>query len=65
VIKVIIEIKIDYDKCVKCKQCVKACSFGVLEWIDDMPVVVSPENCKFCLECAKNCLVNAITHKEK
>jgi len=37
----------------------------VLEWIDDMPVVVSPENCKFCLECEKNCPASAITHKEE
>jgi NAD-dependent dihydropyrimidine dehydrogenase PreA subunit len=61
----IVKIKIDYDKCLKCKECVKACSFGVLEWIDDMPVVVSSENCKFCLECEKNCPANAITHKEE
>jgi|YelNatPaOPRAMG01_1025707.scaffolds.fasta_scaffold99905_3 NAD-dependent dihydropyrimidine dehydrogenase PreA subunit len=61
----IVKIKIDYDKCVKCKECVKACSFGVLEWIDDMPVVASPENCKFCLECEKNCPANAINHKEE
>jgi NAD-dependent dihydropyrimidine dehydrogenase PreA subunit len=61
----IIKIKIDYDKCVKCEECVKACSFGVLEWIDDMPVIGSPENYKFCLECVKNCPTNAITHEEE
>jgi len=52
-------------KRLKCKECVKACSFGVLEWIDDMPMVVSPENCKLCLEYVKNCPANAITHKEE
>ncbi|MGC8940388.1 MAG: ATP-binding protein [Candidatus Bathyarchaeia archaeon] len=60
-----IEIKIDYAKCVGCGECVKACSYGVLEWLDERPVVVNPKDCAFCLECEKNCPVNAITHKEK
>ncbi|MGQ9723584.1 MAG: 4Fe-4S binding protein [Candidatus Jordarchaeum sp.] len=60
-----VEMEINYEKCVGCKECVKACSFGVIEWLDDMPVVVNPKSCKFCLECEKKCPVNAITHKEK
>ncbi|MCD6469720.1 4Fe-4S binding protein [Candidatus Bathyarchaeota archaeon] len=27
----VVEIKIDYEKCVRCKECVKVCSYGVLE----------------------------------
>jgi len=61
----VVEIKIDYDRCVGCKLCVKACSFGVLEWFEDMPVVVDPGKCSGCLECKKSCPVNAITVIEK
>jgi NAD-dependent dihydropyrimidine dehydrogenase PreA subunit len=64
-IKLIVEIKINYDKCIRCKECIKACAYGVLEWLDDMPMVVNPKTCALCLECEKNCPVNAITHKEK
>lgn len=59
-----IEIRIDYGKCTRCGKCVEACSFEVLEWIDDAPVVASPSNCKLCLECEKSCPVGAISHEE-
>lgn len=59
------EIKIDYEKCVRCMECVKVCSYGVLERLDDMPVVINPRNCAVCLECERRCPVNAIFHKEK
>lgn len=61
----IVEIRIDYNRCFKCKECVKACSYGVLEWFDDMPIIVDPKNCALCLECERVCPVDAITHKEK
>ena len=38
----LVEIKIDYAKCIGCEECVKACTFGVLEWFDDTLVVVNP-----------------------
>lgn len=60
----VVEIKIDYARCVGCKECVKVCSFGVFEWLDDMPVVVDPNRCTFCLDCEKICPTKAITHKE-
>jgi NAD-dependent dihydropyrimidine dehydrogenase PreA subunit len=63
--KLIVEIRINYDKCIRCKECIKACDYGVLEWLDDMPMVVNPESCALCLECEKRCSVNAIVHKEK
>jgi len=63
--KMVVEIKIDYDKCISCKECVKACSYGVLEWLDDIPIIVNASNCATCLECEKNCSVNAIIVKEK
>jgi len=61
----VVEINIDYEKCIGCKECIKACSYGVLEWLDEMPIVVNPSSCALCLECEKRCSVNAITHKEK
>ncbi|HEX68739.1 MAG TPA: 4Fe-4S dicluster domain-containing protein [Candidatus Bathyarchaeota archaeon] len=35
----IIEIRIDYEKCIGCKKCVEACSYGVLEWFENQPIV--------------------------
>jgi NAD-dependent dihydropyrimidine dehydrogenase PreA subunit len=63
--KLIVEIKIDYDKCIRCKECIEVCDYGVLEWLDDMPMVINPKSCALCLECEKRCSVNAIIHKEK
>jgi len=63
--KLIVEIKINYEKCIRCKECIKVCDYGVIEWLDDMPIVVNPKNCTLCLECEKKCSVNAITHKKK
>jgi ferredoxin len=51
--KMIVQIKIYYDRCTGCKECVKACSYGVLEWFEDMPIVVNPSSCAVCLECKK------------
>jgi len=61
----VVEIRINYDLCIRCKECVKACSYGVLDWLDDMPIVVDPSQCAMCLDCEKNCPTNAITHREK
>ncbi|MFA5364163.1 MAG: 4Fe-4S dicluster domain-containing protein [Candidatus Bathyarchaeia archaeon] len=59
------EIKIDYDKCTACKKCIKACSFGVLEWLEDQPIIINAGNCSGCLDCKSICPVNAISVKEK
>jgi len=61
----IVEIKIDYEKCTGCKKCVKACSYGVLEWFEEIPIVANPSECGGCGECQKSCPVDAITIKEK
>ncbi|MCD6465743.1 4Fe-4S binding protein [Candidatus Bathyarchaeota archaeon] len=37
----------------------------MLEWLDDIPIVVDPKSCALCLECEKICPADAITHKEK
>ena len=49
-----IEIIISYKECIRCKEYIKACSYGVLEWFDDIPIVVNTSNCAGCLECEKN-----------
>jgi len=61
----VVEIKFDYDRCTGCKECVEACSYGVLEWLEKMPVVVNPSSCVACLECRNNCPANAIIVREK
>lgn len=61
----VVEIRIDYDRCVGCRECVKACSYGVLEWLDDVPIVVNPRACKSCSECRLNCPVDALSVEEK
>ena len=53
-------ILIDYEKCTYCKKCVKACKYGVLDWLDEAPIVTNPNKCKGCSECEKNCSVKAI-----
>lgn len=63
--RMVVEIKVDYEKCVGCGGCVKACSYGVLEWLDNMPIIMNPNSCAACLECEKNCPTNAISVKEK
>ncbi len=60
----VVEIKIEYEKCTGCRECVKACSYGVLEWLDEMPIVANPSNCAGCSECEKSCPANAISVKE-
>lgn len=54
-------IKIDYDKCNECGECVEACIYGVFELLDNIPIVSHPENCIFnCGKCENKCAANAI-----
>ena len=54
--------KIDYDKCVNCKTCLKFCPNGVYgEEGEKRVVVVQPYNCVVgCSACALNCPRGAI-----
>ncbi|MFZ7136897.1 MAG: ATP-binding protein [archaeon] len=61
----VVKIKIDESRCNHCKKCIKACSFGVLEWFEEQPIVTNPNICSACLECKKACPVNAINIEEK
>lgn len=62
--KLVAKIKIDYDRCIGCKKCVEVCTYGVLEWFENSPIVVNPSSCIACLECENNCLTNAIRVKK-
>jgi len=55
-----VRIDIDYDLCTGCKRCVRSCRYGVLEWLDDAPLVVNPHSCAACLDCERNCDAKAI-----
>ncbi|RLG37253.1 4Fe-4S binding protein [Candidatus Alkanophaga liquidiphilum] len=56
----IAEIRVNYERCTGCKECVKACTYGVLEWFEDRPIVANPNNCGGCRECQKSCPQDAI-----
>ncbi|MCJ7731363.1 4Fe-4S binding protein [Candidatus Bathyarchaeota archaeon] len=53
-------VGINHDLCTGCKACVKSCIFGVLEWLNDTPLVSNPYRCSYCLECQRNCGGDAI-----
>ncbi|MCD6262962.1 4Fe-4S binding protein [Candidatus Bathyarchaeota archaeon] len=61
----VIEVRIDYEKCLGCKNCIRSCTFGVLEWLDEGPIVVDPHSCHGCRECERNCPTQAIEIVEK
>ena len=61
----IVEIKINYDLCIGCKECVRACSYGVLECLENKPIVADASNCAACLECEKCCPVKAVKVEQK
>ncbi|PVX27651.1 MAG: hypothetical protein CW716_01200 [Candidatus Bathyarchaeum sp.] len=63
--KRVIEVKIDYRRCINCKKCVESCTFGVLEWFEDQPIVTNPSICSSCLKCELSCSVGAINIKAK
>jgi NAD-dependent dihydropyrimidine dehydrogenase PreA subunit len=59
-----VEVKINYSLCNKCKKCVETCAYGVLEWFEEQPVVTNPKNCTACLECTIKCPLEAVTVKK-
>lgn len=55
-------VKIDYEKCIRCKKCTMECSYGVLKFDQKRNKIVSEDwKCVACLRCVVQCPVNAIT----
>lgn len=52
-------IKIDYDKCAVCGNCISACPFGVLDLVENKIIV--KEGCTHCGACKDVCNYDAIT----
>lgn len=56
-------IKINYEKCTLCQQCIEACPFGAIE-VKDGKLFIN-ENCTLCGLCIKTCPENALSKEEK
>ncbi|HOL22071.1 MAG TPA: electron transfer flavoprotein subunit alpha [bacterium] len=56
-------IRIIYEKCTLCRQCIDTCPFGAIEIKDDKLFI--NENCNLCGLCIKTCPENALEKEEK
>lgn len=55
-------VKIDNEKCIRCRRCTVECSYGVLSFDEKRSRIVSNDwKCVACLRCVAYCPVNAIT----
>jgi MinD superfamily P-loop ATPase len=61
----VVEVKIDYYRCTGCRKCVEACTFGVLEWFEEQPIIRNPSSCSACLKWKIICPVDSIYVKQK
>lgn len=48
------------ENCIKCRRCIKECSFGVFSW-DGEKIKINHERCVACHRCAACCPASAIT----
>ena len=58
-----VEVIIDYDRCVRCLECVDVCPTEVIVAENNRPVVKNAERCIGCLSCSYVCRADAILHK--
>jgi len=54
------EIRIDYEKCISCGKCVEVCTVGAIELFEDTVVVADSDRCLSCMKCEMVCPVGAI-----
>lgn len=52
-------ISVDEKKCTGCGFCISSCPFGVIEVVNDYPVI--GDECRFCGACVEACPENAIS----
>ena len=56
---------VDKELCTGCEICIDECPNDALEMVDDIAVLVRPEDCDGKGECAEACPSEAITMEEK
>lgn len=55
-------VKIDHEKCIRCRRCTVECSYDVLSFDEKKNKIVSKDwRCVACLRCVVQCPVGAIT----
>ena len=52
-----VQLKFDYEKCIRCKKCVSACFVDVIRWDEEenRPVAKYPQECAVCTWCMIEC----------
>ncbi|MDP3143103.1 MAG: electron transfer flavoprotein subunit alpha [Candidatus Omnitrophota bacterium] len=57
-------IRIDLEKCVGCKLCIKACPFGAII-VTEKKAIIDLDKCTLCGACVESCKFNAIILTKK
>lgn len=54
--------RIDYEKCIGCGKCAKACIMDAIRFDEEkkQPVIMYPKDCYCCFNCEMDCPTGAI-----
>jgi len=63
-LKNVVSLRMENDKCIGCRMCVKVCPHQVFEMQDKKAVIVNRDHCMECGACALNCPVEALFVKQ-